>query len=187
VERGCFKCDQGEGADVQNLGGVQARIRPQSVLFGKKNDNAVYGIIQEKVWSKVMKCQGRDGLKDDPGDWPGDICSSYVKRNAVECVLCKKWVHTRCSGVKGKLKTNNKFEFSVCTGGGTNTAMEDKDLLLDNAGQLECVDRFYYFGDVTEDGAAVEEATMARVKCAWSKLMELVSIYHKRRIIEAKR
>jgi hypothetical protein len=57
--------------------------------------------------------------------------------------------------------------------------VEDKVLLLDNAGQLDCVDRFCYLGDVNVigDGGGAEEATRARVKCAWSKFMELAPIF----------
>jgi hypothetical protein len=35
---------------------------------------------------------------------------------------------------------------------------------------------FCYLGDVIGDGGGAEEATMARVKCAWSKFMELAPI-----------
>ena len=51
------------------------------------------------------------------------------------------------SGVKGKLKKNQNFQCPVCTGGVANSTVEDKVLLLDSAGQLDCVDRFCYLGD----------------------------------------
>jgi hypothetical protein len=73
--------------------------------------------------------------------------------------------------------TNQKFQCFVCTGGvAVYTEMEDKNPLLDNAGQLDCVDRFCYWGDVIGDGGGAEEATRARVKCAWGKFMELAPI-----------
>jgi len=126
--------------------------------------------------TKVMKCQLRNGLKDDCGDYPCSVCRGNVKRNSVKCVVCKKWVHKRCSGVKGKLKKNQNFQCPVCTGRVANRTVEDKVLLLDGAGQLDCVDRFCYLGDVIGDGGGAEEATRARVKCAWSKFKELAPI-----------
>jgi hypothetical protein len=54
--------------------------------------------------------------------------------------------------------------------------VEDKVLLLDSAGQLDCVDRFCYLGDAIGDGGGAEEATRATVKCAWSKIIELAPI-----------
>ena len=62
------------------------------------------------------------------------------------------------------------------TGRVANRTVEDKVLLLDNAGQLDSVDRFCYLGDAIEDGGGAEEATRARVKCAWSKFKELAPI-----------
>src|SRR5579864_7866592 len=85
--------------------------------------------------------------------------AGMLKQNSVECVVCKKWVHKKCSGVKGKLKPNQNFQCPVCTGRVANRTLEDKILLLHNAGQLDCVDRFCYLGDVTGDGGGAEEAT----------------------------
>ena len=66
----------------------------------------------------------------------------------------------------------------VCSGKVANSTVEDEVLLLDNAGQLDCVDKFCYLGNVIGDAidGGAEEATRARVKCAWSKFMELAPI-----------
>src|SRR5580698_10232257 len=48
-------------------------------------------------------------------------------------------------------------------------------------GRLDCVDRFCFLGDVLGDGGGVEEATRARVRCAWGKFMELAPILTARR------
>src|SRR5579864_9286366 len=109
--------------------------------------------------TKVMKCQVRNGLKDDSGDYPCSVCRRNVKRNSVECIVCKNWVHKKCSDVKGKLKPHQNFQCPVCTGRVANRRVEEKVLLLDNAGQLDCVDRFCYLGDVIGDGGAEEVTT----------------------------
>ena len=35
---------------------------------------------------------------------PCGVCDRIVKAISVLCVGCSKWVHKRCSGVKGSLK-----------------------------------------------------------------------------------
>ena len=40
-----------------------------------------------------------DGLSKSKVD-PCEVCSWRVKANSVVCVLCGKWIHSRCSGVK---------------------------------------------------------------------------------------
>jgi hypothetical protein len=54
--------------------------------------------------------------------------------------------------VKGKLEPNPKFQCFVCRGIVAKRAVEDKVLLPDDAGQLDCVDRFCYLGDIIGAG-----------------------------------
>ncbi len=42
--------------------------------------------------------------------------------------------------------------------------------------KLECVDRFCYLGDMIGAGEGAEEASRARVRCAWDKFRELALI-----------
>jgi len=35
---------------------------------------------------------------------PCGICKKGVERNSIECSGCKKWIHKKCSGIKGTLK-----------------------------------------------------------------------------------
>jgi hypothetical protein len=44
-----------------------------------------------------------------------------------------------------------------------------KEIALGNADKLECVDRFFYLGDMIGAGGGVEDASRARVCCAWAK------------------
>ena len=32
-----------------------------------------------------------------------DLRNVYVQANSVQCTVCKKWIHKRCSGVRGDL------------------------------------------------------------------------------------
>jgi hypothetical protein len=35
----------------------------------------------------------RNGLKDEPGDYPCSVCRRNVENNSVECVVCNKFAH----------------------------------------------------------------------------------------------
>ena len=37
------------------------------------------------------------------GKWPCGFCGNGVQANSVQCTVCKKWIHKRCSGVRGDL------------------------------------------------------------------------------------
>ena len=37
------------------------------------------------------------------GKWPYGGCGKGVQTNSVQCTVCKKWIHKRCSGVRGDL------------------------------------------------------------------------------------
>ena len=37
------------------------------------------------------------------GKWPCGVCEKGVHANSVQCKVCKKWIHKRCSGVRGDL------------------------------------------------------------------------------------
>jgi hypothetical protein len=49
----------------------------------------VSGECGERVVSRIDPCR---------------VCDKRVKANSVLCIGCKKWVHKRCSGVKGVLE-----------------------------------------------------------------------------------
>ena len=33
--------------------------------------------------------------------WPCGVCSKGVGSNSLQCTSCQKWVHKKCSGIKG--------------------------------------------------------------------------------------
>src|SRR5664279_5201533 len=51
-----------------------------------------------------------------------------------------------------------------------------KEMEIEYVGILECVEKICYLGDMIEAGGGAEEASRARVRCAWSKFQELSSI-----------
>jgi len=35
--------------------------------------------------------------------WPCDICGRGIGNNSIQCTSCQKWVHRKCSGIKGSM------------------------------------------------------------------------------------
>jgi len=90
-------------------------------------------------WQKVMQKAVR---------WPCGVCGRGVGNNSIECTSCQKWVHRKCSGIKGSMYKVMKT--SICRGGVipvTGTGCTSVDIGV-NA-NLELVDKFCSLGDVT--------------------------------------
>jgi hypothetical protein len=126
--------------------------------------------------TKVMKSQFSAAPGVDSGKWPCGVCRKGVGLNSVVCGVCKKWVHKKCSGVKGKLKLDVKFTCLVCVEGGCRDCSQEKKVSLGGAGSPEGVDKFCYLGDMIGCGAGAADAVRMRVKCAWGKFRELYPI-----------
>src|SRR3954464_8790390 len=98
------------------------------------------------------------------------VCRSGVGDNAILCTSCKKWIHKKCSRVVGRLKKGGAFKCSKCSEGGVKVVDEVRQLVLGAREELEVVDKFCYLGDVIGRGGGAEEASRARVRCAWGNL-----------------
>ena len=35
--------------------------------------------------------------------WPCGVCTKGVGSNSLQCTSCQKWVHKKCSGIKGSM------------------------------------------------------------------------------------
>ena len=110
--------------------------------------------------------------------WPCGVCSKGVGNNSILCTQCKKWVHRRCSKVKGKLASKINFQCSKCSEPqvAIDTKNDKKGLVLDQNVEFESVDRFCYLGDMISAGGGAELSSRMRVRCAWSKFRELSPI-----------
>ena len=91
---------------------------------------------------------------------------------------CLRWVHKRCSGISGKLKSNVDFHCRSYLEGehGHFQSVMLKKVAIEPNVKLECVSKFCYLGDTIGAGGGVEEAARARVRCAWAKFKELSPI-----------
>ena len=142
-----------------------------------------------------MQCRVSRFQSEDSGEHPCGVCRKWVGNNSILCVKCLKWVHKRCSGISGKLKSIVDFHCRRCLEGenGLFQSVLLKEVVMEPNVKLECVPRFCYLGDTLGAGGGVEEAARARVRCVWAKFKEFSPIrtardasYHiKRKIYKA--
>ena len=89
---------------------------------------------------------------------------------SVQCSVCKKWVHTQWSGVRGDLsQVADGFRCRRCDG----TIQEAKNLMVDGE-TYECVKSFCYLGDTLDGDGGVDLAATARIRNGWMKFRELL-------------
>jgi hypothetical protein len=140
--------------------------------------------------TKIMMEDKRENLVQATGRFPCAVCKKGVGGNSIRCRKCGKWVHGKCSKIKGKLalmeetfrcgRCCNDGEESITGGYGMDRVKQgDKGNLvceLGNGEQLEVVNNFCYLGDTIEAGGGVESAVRTRIQKAWHKFRELGSI-----------
>ena len=97
--------------------------------------------------------------------WPCGVCGKGVGLNSIFCTQCGKWIHKRCSRVKGSLES---FKNLKC--GKRLNVIASVEILGSKAESatvgLKCVDTFCYLGDMLSAGGGVAEAVRCRVRCA---------------------
>ena len=133
--------------------------------------------------TKVMRCSDRDRQPLASGKYPCGICKKGVMSNSIECTGCKKWIHKKCSGIKGALKEGSNYRCTVCKGQtGSTEGVKGPELLLggEGGGGLEYVTKFCYLGDMIGAGGGAGDASRTRVRCAWGKFNELKPVLAER-------
>jgi len=140
-----------------------------------KENMEAKGLRVNVAKTKVMKCCEHEGGGEETGKYPCGICRKGVGTNSIQCTACQKWIHKKCSGIKGKLKEGMGYRCPVCEGKGQ-SKVDDKvvvELQLGQSDKLECVKKFCYLGDMIGAGGGAEEASRTRVRCAWGKFNQL--------------
>ena len=90
--------------------------------------------------------------------------------------------HKKCSGIRSRLETVVGFQCTNCSQGLVAEKLTQKLCPIKlNGDSLECVDKFFYLGDMIGSGGGAEDAASMRVKCAWGKFRELSPILTARR------
>ena len=121
--------------------------------------------------TKVM-VSGAGGEKEVSKVDPCGVCGKRVKANSILCAGCRKWVHKRCSGVKGALKkVEGVFRCKTCVKG-----VLDMEKEKGMSCGVERVDSFVYLGNKLNAGGGCLSAVTARVRVGWMKFRELSAV-----------
>ena len=123
--------------------------------------------------SKVMVGSSGGKMIVNVGKWPCGVCGKGVQANSVQCTVCKKWIHKRCSGVRGDLlRVADGFRCRRCDGTIQEVDLAE-DLMVDGE-TYECVKSFCYLGDTLDGDGGADLAATARIRNGWMKFRELL-------------
>ena len=107
--------------------------------------------------------------------WPCGVCSKGVGSNSLQCTRCQKWVHKKCSGIKGsKSKVAKSFICSDCLNLVTSAGRTSVD--IGASAKLELVDKFCYLSDILSVDGDADAAVEARIRIGWNKFRQLVPL-----------
>src|SRR6202142_2000823 len=100
--------------------------------------------------TKIMRCGIDSGQVKSSGKYPWGVCRKGVGRNSIMCSKCRKWIHKKCSKIKGRLRQDPEYKCPVCTEENQcEKTTEDKVQIKVKADVVvDCVDSFCYLGDV---------------------------------------
>ena len=139
-------------------------------------------LVKVKIWKTEMEKKGlhvnmgktkimESGINLDvlkkSGKYPCGVCLTGVgSTNAILCDGCERWVHKKCSGIKGSLLPESEFTCARCLG--TARAIDGRQSLEVEVlnEKLEVVPEFCYLGDMLSAGGGCELAAITRCKCA---------------------
>ena len=125
--------------------------------------------------TKVMVSAVGAGEEPKTGAFPCGVCGTGVGVNSIMCTKCKRWIHKRCSGIKGSL-TGHEEDFTCrkCRGVMPRPSVVGDGENLEVDGQrYGVVSSFCYLGDVVDGGGGADAAITARIRSGWSKFQEL--------------
>ena len=133
--------------------------------------------------TKIMESGINLEVLKKSGKYPCCVCQSGVgSSNAIFCGGCKRWVHKKCSGIKGPLRPDPEFRCARCLG--TARAIDEREVSEVEVGneKHEVVPEFYYLGDMLSAGGGCELAVITRCKCAWGKFCQLLPLFTNRHL-----
>ena len=91
--------------------------------------------------TKVMISGERQMVRQKDARWPCGVCSKGVGSNSIHCSSCQKWVHKKCSGIKGSMsKAAKSFLCRGCLNLVTRAGRTSVD--IGASAKLELVDKF---------------------------------------------
>jgi len=125
--------------------------------------------------TKVMISGEQQKVTQNAVRWPCSVRGRGVGNNSIQCTSCQKWVHRKCSGIKGSMyKVMKTFVCRGCMNPVTGTGCTSINIGV-NA-NLELVDKFCYFVDRLSVDRDADAAVETRIQIGWNKVRQLVQL-----------
>ena len=115
--------------------------------------------------SKVMVGSSGGKMIVNSGKWHSGVCRKEVQANSVQCTVCKKLIHKRCSGMRGDGFRCRRCDRKIQEGDLA------EDLMVDGK-TYECVKSLYYLGDTLDGDGGADLSATARISNGWMKFRE---------------
>ena len=135
--------------------------------------------------TKVMTSGEHQKPLQKAARWPCGVCDRGVGSNSIQCTSCHKWVHKKCSGIKGSMyKVMKSFICRICRGCSNPVISTCRSSIdIGASANLEVVDKFCYLGDMLSVDGDADAAMEARIRIGWNRFRQLVvclpiGIYH---------
>ena len=106
--------------------------------------------------TKVMRCRYRKGQVENSGKFPCSICKKGVGANSIQCNACGSWIHKKCCGIHGRLKSGVAYRCMMCVDGSYGQSEVLKEISFGPDSKLECVEKFCYLGDIIGAGVGLK-------------------------------
>jgi len=96
-----------------------------------------------------------------------------VEAFVIQCTSRQKWVHRKCSGIKGSIyEVMKSFVCRACMNPVIGTGCTSVDIGVNAS--LELVDKFCYFGDMLSVDGDADAAMETRIRIGWNNFRQLV-------------
>ena len=106
---------------------------------------------------------------------PCGVFLKGISTNSIFCGGCSSWIHKKCSGIPGRLKSDVRFRCKQCTG---QVRPINGRLITEvtvGGEKLEMVPSFCFPGDCLYSGGGCELTTITRCRVTWGKFNVLTS------------
>ena len=167
---------------AESMEELLVKVKPWKTEKEKKGLRVNIGktkIMESGIYLDVLKKSGKH--------YCGVRQTGVGSTNAILCggsssAGCKRWVHKKCSGIRGPLRPDSELMCARCLG--TARAIDGRQFLEVEVGneKLKVVPEFCYLGDMLSAGGGCELATITRCKCAWGRFRELLPLLTNRQV-----
>ena len=108
--------------------------------------------------TKIMESGINLDVLKKSGKYPCGVCQSGVgSSNAIFCGGCKRWVHKKCSGIKGPLRPDPEFRCARCLG--TARAIDETEVSEVEVGNEKL--------EVAQSSATLGTCSLQEVAASW--------------------